>query len=64
MKNKEEMIEWLKAEGMTFDDFGLGEEEHGWRFMWGTYEPYLENLALKGQGLVGMSIYEHEIGVD
>lgn len=61
MKNKAEMIAWMKQEGITFDDFSLGEEEHGWQFRCGHYEPYLENIQLKGQGLVGTSIYESDL---
>ncbi|AUR86958.1 hypothetical protein NVP1091O_55 [Vibrio phage 1.091.O._10N.286.52.B12] len=61
MKNKDEMIAWLKSQNMDFDEFGVSNERHGWRFVWGAFEPYLENLSLKGQGLVGTSIYESDL---
>lgn len=61
MKNKEEMISWMKDNNVEFDDMPQDGELHGWRFKWGHYEPYLENLSLKGEWLVGTSIYQHDL---
>lgn len=61
MKNKSEMIAWMKDNNVNFDDMPQEGELHGWRFKWGHYEPYLENLSLKSKGLVGTSIYSHEL---
>ena len=61
MKDKQEMIGWMKENQVDFDDIPQDGELHGWKFKWGHYEPYLENLSLKGEGLVGTSIYPHEV---
>ncbi|WAX23110.1 hypothetical protein pA_gene0069 [Vibrio phage 13VT501A] len=60
-KSKEEMIEWLKSEDMSLNDFSLGEEEHGWRLMMGAFEFYLECAQLRCDGIVASSIYESDI---
>ena len=52
MKNKKEMIAWMKSNGVDFDDMPQDGELHGWCFKWGHYEPYLENLSLKGQVVI------------
>lgn len=61
MKNKAEMIEWMKENNVDFDSVTQDGELHGWRFIWGHYEPFLENIKLKNQGLIGTSIYAHDL---
>ena len=61
MKNKEEMINWMRDNEIDFDSISQDRETHGWRFVWGHYEPFLENTKLKRQGLVGTSIYQSDL---
>ncbi|AUR95389.1 hypothetical protein NVP1206O_44 [Vibrio phage 1.206.O._10N.222.51.B10] len=61
MKTKHEMIDWMNKSNVEFDSVPQDGELHGWRFRWGHYEPYLENISLKSEGLIGTSIYPHEV---
>lgn len=58
---KDEMIEFMKREGITFDDFSLGETLNGWQFRMGAFECYLENRNPGYDGIVASSIYESDL---
>ena len=53
--DKQSMIKYMEDNGLSMDNIlefnGVG----GWEFVWGHYEPYLNNPN------VGQSIYEHEL---
>lgn len=61
MKNKKEMIKWMMDNEVDFDSIPQDKETHGWKFVWGYYEPFLENAKLKNNGLVGASIYQGDL---
>jgi len=59
--NKEQMIAYMKKEGITLDDFGIGENLNGWTCKMGAFEFFLENRDLAYEGIIASSIYESDL---